>query len=411
MIANPRFDFAISFAGPDRTLAEDLKTQLIAYGYRVFYDRDFEHEMVGRDGAEYLHNVYSRETRFSVLLLSRDSQARPWPKYEKESIISRDLKGDQGSWIPVLVDGQRPEWLPETRVFFNLAERPVADLVPLLVRKFQAETDSFPGEPECQVHFPDPTLERLVREAIGRPTGPITRSALFRLTSMEARSKYVETTVSSIAGIQECEALERLALHSLWSATDLRPLARLGRLTTLEVGIDDERMLLYGSASHRNENGIRNLSPLSHLSRLQKLTMNHQSIADLAPLATIRGLEELGLARNQITNIEPLAALTRLTSLNLTYNLIDDISPIANLPNLRIAFLYANPIRDLRALAEKIQAGGGLGSRAKRDYEGVACELILDVERSPGNELARELLRTRGIKISSADHSRFYSSY
>ena len=280
-----------------------------------------------------------------------------------------------------------------------------------ILKAFGGRKDNFPGDPERQIPFPDPTLERLVRKAIGIPTCPIKRSALWSLASLEARSAQVAGTVKSLVGMHECGELEKLALHDLWGGTSLRPLARLGRLTTLEVGIDDERMLLHGSASYPNRNGIRDLSPLSQLGRLRRLTLNHQSIADLAPLESIRGLEELNLSRNQIENVEPLATLKRLTKLNLTYNCIQDISPISNLANLEIAYLYGNPIRDLRPLAERIQTGGRLGSRPKREYEQFACELILDVEQCKDNDLAVELLKDKGIKVTSSDLSDFYSSY
>jgi len=129
LIGDHRFDFAISFAGPDRRLAEDLRTQLTSYGYRVFYDKDFEHQLIGKHGTGFLSNVYSQESRFNVVLISRSYEGRPWPRYEREAILARDLMGEGGSWIPVLVDGHRPEWLPATRIFFNLAERPFKELV------------------------------------------------------------------------------------------------------------------------------------------------------------------------------------------------------------------------------------------------------------------------------------------
>ncbi len=43
-----RFDFALSFAGPNRTIAEEIRNALNNKGLSVFYDRDFEHEMLQR---------------------------------------------------------------------------------------------------------------------------------------------------------------------------------------------------------------------------------------------------------------------------------------------------------------------------------------------------------------------------
>jgi len=43
-----RYDVAISFAGPDRALAEELARYLASWGVRVFYDRYEEAALWGK---------------------------------------------------------------------------------------------------------------------------------------------------------------------------------------------------------------------------------------------------------------------------------------------------------------------------------------------------------------------------
>lgn len=127
-----RFDFALSFAGTDRATAKQLRDALIEKNLRVFYDRDFEREMFGRDGSIYLRNVYSRESRYCIVLISKEYDQREWTNLERESIQARELRGERGVLIPVLTGKYRPQWLPETRIYFDLATRGVPELIEVL---------------------------------------------------------------------------------------------------------------------------------------------------------------------------------------------------------------------------------------------------------------------------------------
>lgn len=129
-----RFDFGISFSGFDRELARQLRNELMQSGLSVFFDEDFEHEMIGHDGSLYLRNVYSRECRFCVVLISHSYDMRDWTNLERESIQSRELQGERGALIPVLVEDYQPPWLPLTRIRFDLWKRSLPELVALLIK-------------------------------------------------------------------------------------------------------------------------------------------------------------------------------------------------------------------------------------------------------------------------------------
>jgi hypothetical protein len=129
-----RFEFALSFAGAQRKTAKRIRDALVARDQRVFYDRDYEHEMLGRNGADYLRHVYSREAQYCIVLLSPEYDQGQWTALERESIDARKLRGDDGVLIPVRVEGYAPTWLPETRIYFDLTSRPVAELIEILLR-------------------------------------------------------------------------------------------------------------------------------------------------------------------------------------------------------------------------------------------------------------------------------------
>jgi hypothetical protein len=130
-----RFDFALSFAGSQRDIARKLRNALVKKGFEVFFDEDYESEMLGVDGSLYLRRVYSRESRYCIILVSKEYDRRDWPNLERESIQSRELKHERDILLPVFTDSHKPEWLPETRFYFDLSRRSLKELVKILEEK------------------------------------------------------------------------------------------------------------------------------------------------------------------------------------------------------------------------------------------------------------------------------------
>lgn len=135
-----RFDFALSFAGLDRKKAQEIRDSLRSEGFSVFIDEDFEHELIGQDGREYLHNVYTRQSRYCIVLISHQYDQQNWTQLERESIQSRELTGERDFLIPVKLEDYVPQWLPATRIYFDLTKRPIKELISLLKKKAHPET-------------------------------------------------------------------------------------------------------------------------------------------------------------------------------------------------------------------------------------------------------------------------------
>lgn len=98
------------------------------------------------------------------------------------------------------------------------------------------------------VNFPDPNLEAAVRQAIGKPTGPILQSDLDRINNV-FNARYI---------------------------------------------------------------GIKNISGIEKLTNMKTLWIDGNQISDISPLATLTGLQGLYLNSNQISNISPLTGLIGL---------------------------------------------------------------------------------------------------
>ncbi len=76
------------------------------------------------------------------------------------------------------------------------------------------------------------------------------------------------------------------------------------------------------------------ISFLSNLGKLRKLTIYNSQIADISPLSDLSNLENLIFEANGYKDLFPLAKLTKLKSLELASNSINDFGPLAELENL-----------------------------------------------------------------------------
>ena len=90
------------------------------------------------------------------------------------------------------------------------------------------------------VNIPDPNLEAAIREAIGKPTGPITEEDLQGITSLDAGGRGIE----DLTGLEHCTNLQELRLWDNQIA-DISPLSGLNNLQLL----------------HLCDNQIANISP------------------------------------------------------------------------------------------------------------------------------------------------------
>lgn len=88
-----RYDFALSFAGPDRTIAEALFDSLTEHEIEVFYDKNEQHRILAADVEEYLRPIYQSEAQFVLVLLGRDYPKRIWTKIESDAFKARLVEG------------------------------------------------------------------------------------------------------------------------------------------------------------------------------------------------------------------------------------------------------------------------------------------------------------------------------
>lgn len=100
-----RYDFALSFAGTDRGLAEKLYHRLTDAQLSVFYDKNEQSRILAADVAEYLAPIYQSQASFVICILGSSYPGRVWTQFE-----SRNFKSRFGveSVIPLILTGMVP---------------------------------------------------------------------------------------------------------------------------------------------------------------------------------------------------------------------------------------------------------------------------------------------------------------
>ncbi|MEU7788005.1 toll/interleukin-1 receptor domain-containing protein [Amycolatopsis sp. NPDC049159] len=99
------FDVGISFSSMQRGIAARIREKLRAAGLTVFYDEDYEHELLGADLNMYLHDTYIRRCRYAVAILSADFVKSKWSgSLEWRAILSRLQEARGNFLLPYYVD-------------------------------------------------------------------------------------------------------------------------------------------------------------------------------------------------------------------------------------------------------------------------------------------------------------------
>jgi hypothetical protein len=113
-----QYDYALSFAGADRDVAEKVFQALSDRELSVFYDKNEQHRILAANIEDYLAPIYRSEAIFVVALLGPDYPTRIWTKFESEQFKQRF--GDNAV-IPIWFSNAPPGMFDETTKYGGLS--------------------------------------------------------------------------------------------------------------------------------------------------------------------------------------------------------------------------------------------------------------------------------------------------
>jgi hypothetical protein len=98
-----RYDYALSFAGRDRDVADLLDSALSERELGIFYDRNEQSRILAANVEEYLAPIYKSEASYVVVILGPDYPTRIWTRFESEQFRERF---GENAVIPIWFAGQ-----------------------------------------------------------------------------------------------------------------------------------------------------------------------------------------------------------------------------------------------------------------------------------------------------------------
>lgn len=127
-----RYDIAISFAGENRPVADEIAEGLAKVGLSVFYDKYAEADLWGKDLFTHLQDVYRRQSRFCLMLVSEAYRQKQWTNHERRAAQARAFEDSREYILPVRLDDVELPGLLPTDGYLDLRKIPVGRLIELI---------------------------------------------------------------------------------------------------------------------------------------------------------------------------------------------------------------------------------------------------------------------------------------
>lgn len=138
---------ALSFAGEDRPVVNELAFALVGEGVRVFYDDYEQAELWGKDLYQHLQGVYRDRAQYCVVFVSEAYAKKLWPRHELKQAQARAFSESQEYILPVRLDDTEVPGLNATVGYIDLRHHTVTELNEVILQKLfgrDVERDDLP---------------------------------------------------------------------------------------------------------------------------------------------------------------------------------------------------------------------------------------------------------------------------
>lgn len=131
----PNYDIAISFAGEDRPLAEQLASALVVGGWSVFYDEYLRADLWGKDLYVHLTEVYRDDAKFCLMLVSEHYEKKQWTNHERRAAQARALSENYEYILPLRLDDTPVPGILDTTCYLDYRQTTVEKVVEAVIEK------------------------------------------------------------------------------------------------------------------------------------------------------------------------------------------------------------------------------------------------------------------------------------
>lgn len=129
------YDIALSFAGEDRDVAEELASVLARHHVRVFYDMNEQASLWGKDLYQHLQQVYRDKADYCIIFVSGHYADKLWTKHELRQAQARAFEESREYILPVRLDDTEVPGINHTVGYVDLRHTTISKLAGLVLDK------------------------------------------------------------------------------------------------------------------------------------------------------------------------------------------------------------------------------------------------------------------------------------
>jgi hypothetical protein len=141
------YDVALSFAAEDRVVAEEFANLLRVKNRRVYYDEYQATELVSRDFAAHVAEIYRTKARYCVMFISQYYPLKKWTETERTAAREHALRDADEYILPIRLDDSEVPGISETTGYRDLRQHSVESIVDLLEQRLSEAKGRTSGPP------------------------------------------------------------------------------------------------------------------------------------------------------------------------------------------------------------------------------------------------------------------------
>ncbi|MFE3898545.1 MULTISPECIES: toll/interleukin-1 receptor domain-containing protein [unclassified Priestia] len=129
------YDIAISFAGEDRKIAEEIANKLNELGIRVFYDNFEKAILWGKDLYTHLSDVYGEKAKYCLMIVSKSYAKKHWTNLERKAAQAKAFREEHEYILPLRLDDTEIPGLLSTTGYIDIRDTNIDEIIDLITQK------------------------------------------------------------------------------------------------------------------------------------------------------------------------------------------------------------------------------------------------------------------------------------
>lgn len=134
---NQVYDLAISFAGEDRMIAEEIAEKLKNFGFQIFYDKYEQATLWGKDLYSHLTDVYRKKANYCLMIISKNYSEKQWTNHERKAAQARAFTQSKEYILPLKLDDTEIPGINETIGYVDYRKVDIDEIIELLKIKLK----------------------------------------------------------------------------------------------------------------------------------------------------------------------------------------------------------------------------------------------------------------------------------